>query len=143
MVYSLRMQTLILLMILGELSLQDLRFLRIRNRSLIVFSGCGMITILVNHMIYGMMADTLQVLLWEGLLILAAQTGGSRIGSADVWVLAGLPLFLQTDRLWICLLHAFLMASFSAIICYVLIRDRKRGIPFIPFVFGACLLQLS
>lgn len=90
----------VLVGILFMMALQDIRTQEIRGRMLVFYSVTGIFTAGIRFFGYGCTLAGADALLLGILLLILHRVSGDGVGTADFWILAGLPLFLDADTMW-------------------------------------------
>lgn len=130
----------LLVLVLAEPALRDLKTYRVRERGLLVYSYVGILTAFIRTVWLGDIMSWPDAMLLTGILLLLYFFGKGQIGEADIWVLGGLPLYTEGGIMWEILAHASVLLLAASIASYAEERNKKTGLPFIPFLWAGMLI---
>ncbi len=114
-----------------------------KARSLAAYTLLGVFTAMARWVTAPASLTLLDTVLLEILIVLVHKTCRSQVGSGDLWVLAGLPLYLDGGMIWGCLLTGFLLMGAAATVIWVRKRDRTAGIPLVPFLWAGLTIMIG
>lgn len=132
----------VLVGILFMMALQDIRTQEIRGRMLVFYSVTGIFTAGIRFFGYECTLAGADALLLGILLLILHRVSGDGVGTADFWILAGLPLFLDADTMWMGIAASMPLLLLTALCTYWEERDRCAGIPYIPFLTAGMLIEM-
>ena len=131
-----------LISILMWLALEDIQSCRLKNRTLLLFSILGVIAAGVRWGIYGEITNFVDFAALGLLLGIMQKISKGQIGTGDIWVLAGLPLYIEETAMWESIWVSLLLMAVTAIIIYAEERNKKAGIPYIPFLCAGVIITM-
>ena len=114
-----------------------------KARSLTAYTLLGLFTAMARWVSAPASLTVLDAVLLEILILLIYKAARSQVGSGDLWVLAGLPLFLDGGMIWGCLLAGFLLMGAVALTVWLRKKDRTVGIPFVPFLWAGLTIMMG
>ncbi len=132
----------VLVVILFMMALQDIRTQEVRGRTLVFYSVTGIVTAGIRFFGYGCTLAGADALLLGILLLILHRISKNGVGTADFWILAGLPLFLDADTMWMGIAASMPLLLLTALCTYWEERDRYTGIPYIPFLTAGVFIEI-
>ena len=124
------------------LAMEDGKNCRLKNRTLMIYSITGIIMAAVRVNVYGVVINLLDYSALALLLAAMQKLTKGQIGSGDIWVLAGLPLYIEEISMWESIWNSLLLMAAAAMIVYIKERDKKAGLPYIPFLCAGVIITM-
>ena len=125
-----------------ELSVEDGKECRIRNTSLLAYSLLGIVTAALRVMLLKQSVSVFDGIMLSVLLLFMSCIMKQGIGTGDLWVLAGLPLFIDGDGIWESVMISMMLIALVGGIVYWKERSKTAEIPYVPFLCAGVFLMM-
>ena len=132
-----------LAVILGVLAAEDLRKHSLKGSTLVIYSALGMLTALLRAMGKGSELPLLDAVFMMALLLLIRAILKGHVGTGDLWILAGLPLYLKSHEIWEVLFWGILCMLPPALMQWMEEKDGRGGLPFVPFLWAGVMILIG
>lgn len=125
-----------------KLSAEDLKQKYLNQNTLLIYTAVGLAAAFLRfrHI------DLLEILdygVWGLALVFIRQKLISEIGEGDLWVLAGLPLFLPAISMWETILCSFFLMFPIAGCVFAKEKNKKIDLPYLPALCGGTIMTLG
>lgn len=128
-----------LLLFLGVLSVEDIRYREVHSAILYAFMVSGIILWIIRGQFS--VLELAGGMLCGGIIWICSMAMPDRIGSADGIVFAATGAFLGLmDNLRVMMISALLAGTGALIAVTVFKKDRDGEMPFIPYVLAGCMV---
>ncbi len=131
------MKIIILLTYLFLSSIFDIRFKKIPPFIIFLFCICSITFDIYNHNIISLFS-----FIPGAIMLIISLISEHSLGLGDCLIFFSLGLLLSLYEILLILLFALFFVSLIGIFIFLIRRDKKQSLPFVPFIFLSCTLLL-